>query len=126
MNLGILVDPLTPPNCKFFLTSSLLRWDLGADSGEPEDRETELLGSSVLREQPTYLAFLLAAGPGRESAAAERPPVLQRDREGAAGHGVLLPPGHTPLLLLLPPGVPHSHQRWVTLEKQEQPLQLQL
>lgn len=52
---------------------------------------------------------LLAAGTGGESPSAERPPVLQRDREGAPHHGVLLPPGHPPLLLLLPPGVPHRH-----------------
>ena len=56
-----------------------------------------------------------AAGAGREGPPAERPPVLQRDREGAARHGVLLPPGQPPLLLLLPPGLPHSHRRWAPL-----------
>ena len=56
----------------------------------------------------------LAAGTGRESSSAKRPPVLQRDREGAASHGVLLPPGHAPLLLLLPPGVPHCNRRWAS------------
>lgn len=52
-----------------------------------------------------------AAGPGGQGPPAERLPLLQRDREGAAHDGVLLPPGGPATLLLLPPGVPHSH-RW--------------
>jgi len=50
-----------------------------------------------------------AAGPGGQGAPAERLPLLQRDGEGAAHDGVLLPPGGPTPLLLLPPGVPHGH-----------------
>lgn len=60
-----------------------------------------------------------AARAGRESPSAQCPHVLQRDREGAASHGVLLPPGHAPLLLLFPPGVPYCNRRWAS-----SPLQL--
>ncbi|PNI52599.1 P3H1 isoform 9, partial [Pan troglodytes] len=52
-----------------------------------------------------------AAGARRQSSSAECPPVLQRDGEGAAHHGVLLPPGYAPLLFLLSSGVPHCHRR---------------
>ncbi|XP_064353151.1 prolyl 3-hydroxylase 1 isoform X4 [Dromaius novaehollandiae] len=51
------------------------------------------------------------AGPGGQGAPAERPPLLQRDGEGAAHDGVLLPPGGPAPLLLLPPGVSHRHRR---------------
>lgn len=64
--------------------------------------------------QGSRLPVSSAAGPGREGSSAERPPVLQRDGEGATRHGVLLPPGHAPLLLLLPPGVPHCNRRWAS------------
>ncbi|EOB05081.1 Prolyl 3-hydroxylase 1, partial [Anas platyrhynchos] len=61
-----------------------------------------------------------AAGPGGQGSPAECPPLLQRDREGAAHDGVLLPPGGPTPLLLLPPGVPHSHRgSCCTLDKQE-------
>lgn len=53
----------------------------------------------------------LKLGQEGKGSSAERPPVLQRDGEGAPRHGVVLPPGYPALLLLLPPGVPHRHRR---------------
>ena len=52
-------------------------------------------------------------GAGRQGAPEERSAVLRHERKGAEGSGVLLPPGNTPLLLILPPGLPIGRGRYV-------------